>query len=67
MVEVLRRARPGVDELTLDERVATVVLCTHGDVASALLCASLGVPLEQHREVGALETGALRELTGRVG
>ncbi len=67
VVEVLMRAGPVVDELTLDERAATAILCTHGDVASALLCASLGLPLEQHREVGALETGALRELTGRVG
>ena len=67
VVEVLRRAGPVVDELASGERGATAILCTHGDVASVLLCSSLGLPLEQHREVGALETGAIRELTGRVG
>ncbi len=56
-----------IEELTNDERFATVILCTHGDVASTLLCTSLGVPLEQHREVGALQTGTLHELGTRVG
>jgi probable phosphoglycerate mutase len=43
------------------ERSADVaILCTHGDVASVLLCASLGLPLGRHREVGALGNGELR-------
>ncbi len=67
VAQVLERASPVVQELARDEHAATVILCTHGDVASILLCSSLGVPLEQHREVGALETGAMRELTGPVG
>ncbi len=67
VAEVLERAGPVVDELARGERGATAILCTHGDIASVLLCSSLGLPLEQHREVGALETGAIRELTGRVG
>ena len=66
VADVLSRAGPVVDEFFSHERAATVILCTHGDVASVLICASLGAPLEQHREVGALETGALRELSGRV-
>lgn len=65
--EVLDRAGPVVAELARDERAATAILCTHGDVASTLLCWSLGVPLERHREVGALETGAMRELIPRTG
>lgn len=38
----------------------TVLLVTHGDVASTLICASLGEPMSRHREVGGLETGQLR-------
>lgn len=60
--DVLGRAGAVVEELTLKGDSATVVLCTHGDVASTLLCASEGVALERHREVGGLDTGALREL-----
>ena len=63
VVSVLRRARAVVADLARDGRAPTVVLCTHGDVASTLLCASLGLPLGRHREVGAMEPGALRELT----
>jgi broad specificity phosphatase PhoE len=62
VADVLRRAGAVVEEVSLDARAATVVLCTHGDVASALLCASRGAPLSRHREVGALGTGALRRL-----
>ena len=67
VADVLSRAGPVVDEYFSHERASTVILCTHGDVASVLICSSLSAPLEQHREVGALDTGALRELTGWVG
>ena len=67
IVQLLERAGPVVEELARHEHAATVILCTHGDVASVLLCSSLGVPLAQHREVGALETGAMRELLGPIG
>jgi len=67
VVDVVTRAAPVAHEATLNEHFGSVILCTHGDIASALVCASLGVPLEQHREVGALDTGALRELTGWPG
>jgi broad specificity phosphatase PhoE len=67
VADVLLRAGPVVDELTSDGCIGTVILCTHGDVASTLLCASLDVPLEQHREVGALHTGVLHPLGVRIG
>ena len=44
-----------------DER-GDVVLCTHGDVASVLLCAAGGLALSRHREVGAMGNGELRAL-----
>ncbi len=62
VAEVLERARALVEELTREVPVGAVVLCTHGDVASTLLCASQGAPLRTHREVGALRTGCLRSL-----
>ena len=67
VVDVLSRAGAVVIELTGEERTGTAILCTHGDVASTLLCASLDVPLERHREVGALYTGALHPLGVRIG
>jgi broad specificity phosphatase PhoE len=39
-----------------------VLLCTHGDVASVLLCAAQGLPLGRHREVGALDNGEIRSV-----
>lgn len=60
--DVLRRAGAVVEAWNRAEDVATVVLCTHGDVASTLLCAAHGAPLGRHREVGALATGALEAL-----
>lgn len=62
VADVLRRAGGVVEDLAGRRDVGTVVLCTHGDVASTLLCASIGSPLTRHREVGALDTGELREL-----
>jgi len=40
----------------------TLMLVTHGDVASTLICGSAGVPLSRHREVGGLATGEMQEL-----
>ncbi len=62
VLEVLRRAGGLVGELVGRKRGGSVILCTHGDVASVLLCASLGARLGTHREVGALGTGELREI-----
>lgn len=41
---------------------SSVLLVSHGDVASALLCGAQGEPLSRHREVGALATGELRAI-----
>ncbi|NCG34316.1 MAG: histidine phosphatase family protein [Proteobacteria bacterium] len=46
----------------LAEGPNATVLSTHGDVASVLFCASLGLPLGRHREVGPLANGELRLL-----
>jgi broad specificity phosphatase PhoE len=62
VTDVLRRAGSVVAEATRAEGAATVVVCTHGDVASTLLCAAAGAPLGRHRQVGALRTGALAAL-----
>lgn len=39
---------------------SSVLLVSHGDVASILICGSKGQPLSHHREVGAMGTGELR-------
>ncbi len=39
---------------------SSVLLVTHGDVASILICGSKGKPLSRHRDVGAMGTGELR-------
>lgn len=57
---VCARACSLIRELAAEENA--VVLCTHGDVASTLHCASLGLPLALHREVGAFGTGEMRPL-----
>jgi broad specificity phosphatase PhoE len=39
-----------------------VLLCTHGDVASILLCAASGTRLGLHRDVGSMQNGEIRPL-----
>ncbi len=58
---LLGRASALVQELRANGG-GTYVLCTHGDVASVLLCAAGGLALEEHRSVGALDNGELRIL-----
>jgi broad specificity phosphatase PhoE len=62
VADVLRRAGAVVAESSRGDDAPTLVLCTHGDVASTLLCAASGAPLGRHRQVGALPTGALAAL-----
>lgn len=62
IASVLRRAKALIRELEAERPTGVIVLCTHGDVASALLCASLGLPLGRHRAVGTLANAQLREL-----
>lgn len=62
VADVLERLLGLVNELQADPSAGAVILVTHGDVASILICASSEAPLTQHREVGGLETGQLRAL-----
>jgi broad specificity phosphatase PhoE len=52
-----------IRELQEADSAGTFVLCTHGDVASVLLCAAQGSALSQHREVGAMANGEVRALS----
>ncbi|MEO8334015.1 MAG: histidine phosphatase family protein [bacterium] len=61
-VSILGRVAPLLRELEEADGTATYVLCTHGDVASVLLCASGGLALTQHRDVGAMGNGEVRSL-----
>ena len=58
VTDVLARLEPLIGELQ-SEALGSALLVTHGDVASTLVCASLGEPLHRHREVGGLATGQL--------
>jgi broad specificity phosphatase PhoE len=60
---ILRRGTELLHDLQRSDPIGTFVLCTHGDVASVLLCAARGVALSQHREVGAMANGELRALS----
>jgi broad specificity phosphatase PhoE len=62
LVSILERVTALLHELDAGARDETVVLCTHGDVASVLLCAAMGRPLSEHRDRGAMENGELRAL-----
>jgi broad specificity phosphatase PhoE len=61
---ILRRATALLRDLEAGEPAGTFVLCTHGDVASVLLCAARGHPLGRHREVGALGNGGIGVIGG---
>jgi probable phosphoglycerate mutase len=52
-----------IRELHAADTAGTFVLCTHGDVASVLLCAARGLALSQHRDVGAMGNGEVRPLS----
>lgn len=58
VVEVLARLQQLLEEIRCTTS-GTALLVTHGDVASALICASVGVPLSRHREVGGLATAEI--------
>jgi len=62
---ILRRVSALIEELRRAEHGGTFVLCTHGDVASVLLCAASGLALTQHRDVGAMANGEVRSLARR--
>jgi probable phosphoglycerate mutase len=59
---ILGRVTTLLQELHASDSTGTFLLCTHGDVASVLLCATQGLSLSQHREVGAMGNGEVRRL-----
>ncbi len=65
VVAILERVAPLLAEVR-PEPGAAVVLCTHGDVASVLLCAASGLTLSRHRDVGAMANGEVRPVAGGV-
>jgi probable phosphoglycerate mutase len=67
VASILGRAAGLLHELDLARDGRPVLLCTHGDVASVLLCASQGVPVGRHRDVGALANGEVRAVGSAVG
>lgn len=59
---VFRRAMNVVGGIERRMTGKTLLLCTHGDVASVLICGLMGRDLSLHRQVGALGVGAIRRL-----
>lgn len=62
VAEVWSRVQSLMDDRHADASAGTLILVTHGDVASTLICGSSGAPLSRHREVGGLATGQMRAL-----
>lgn len=60
VVEVWSRVRSLMYERHAEVSAGTLILVTHGDVASTLICGSSGAPLSRHREVGGLATGQMQ-------
>lgn len=63
---ILNRVTALMRELHASDGTGVFLLCTHGDVASVLLCASQGLSLSQHRDVGAMANGEVRRLGPHV-
>ena len=62
LAAVLYRTTSLVEELEQQVSDHSVFLCTHGDVASILVCGFLNAELSGHRELGAMGTGEVCEL-----
>lgn len=60
---VFHRVTRLIDELDASLPHRRLLLCTHGDVASVLICAFAGEDPRRHREIGALANGEVRRLT----
>jgi probable phosphoglycerate mutase len=56
-----------INDIELGSSQRTILLCTHGDVASVLACSMLDLPLNKHREVGHLEPGELVMIDPKAG
>lgn len=59
---ILDRVTTLLRELRASDDTAAFLLCTHGDVASVLLCATHGLSLTEHRDVGAMANGEVRRI-----
>ena len=59
---ILERVTTLLQELAASDSAGTFLLCTHGDVASVTLCATQGLSLSRHREVGPMGNGEVRKL-----
>jgi broad specificity phosphatase PhoE len=59
---ILERVSTLLRELEESGGSSTFLLCTHGDVASVMLCAASGRALAEHRDVGAMANGEVRPL-----
>jgi len=64
-LEVLARAWKVIEDLEGKMKGCGIVLCTHADVMSILICGCLHQNLELHAEIGPLATAELRELVLR--
>jgi broad specificity phosphatase PhoE len=62
VASILDRVSALLWDLEREAPDATFLLCTHGDVASVLLCAWTGQQLNNHREIGAMNNGEIRAL-----
>jgi broad specificity phosphatase PhoE len=62
---VFERVKKLINDIEIRINNRTVLLCTHGDVASVLLCGFLGEDLKRHREIGILHTGEIRAVPMR--
>jgi probable phosphoglycerate mutase len=62
VVSILDRVSGLLWDLEREAGNETFLLCTHGDVASVLLCAAMGQALNLHRDVGAMGNGEIRAL-----
>lgn len=59
---ILVRVSELLRDLHASDTAGAFLLCTHGDVASVLLCAAQGLSLSEHRTVGAMANGEVRRL-----
>ena len=62
---ILRRVTELVRSLAASDPAGRFLLCTHGDVASVLLCTTGGHALTDHRDVGALGNAEVRPFDAR--
>ena len=60
--EVFQRASLVIEEYEAKMKECTLLLCTHADIITILLCGYLHKNLECHTDIGTIGTGDLRQL-----